>query len=395
MRKGVVGRVKVYQEDERVAMSEFETKVLAVLEDLEKQLRLVSGDNRTAEPEEPLECTLSNQEPASEKTSGKKELQKKRWTESIRPESFMPSGMLFGDDDDFAAFSADHDVIWGTGPDNRFLDPVAMADFSGVDAFVWEAASDAFRPVTKVRTVPFDMLLGIDFQKETVLQNTLQFAKGFAANNALLWGARGMGKSSLVKAVHQKILEMSPSPATSGKDAVEKYALKLVEINREDIATLPSCLRYLQGRPERFLLYCDDLSFDGGDTSYKSLKTVLEGGLEGRPENVIFHATSNRRHLMPRDAIENETDAALHPSETVEEKISLSDRFGLWIGFHSCSQAIYLEIVAAYAQKYGLAVSGEELRAKAIEWSVTRGARSGRVAWQFIQDQAGREGIQV
>ena len=216
--------------------------------------------------------------------------------------------------------------------------------------------------------------------RDTLLANTRNFARGLPANNALLWGSRGMGKSSLVKAVHAEVAARHKRRGAA--------RLKLVEIHREDIASLPRCLSHLRGRAERFILFCDDLSFDADDTSYKSLKAVLEGGIEGRPANVVFYATSNRRHLMPREMMDNERATAINPGEAVEEKVSLSDRFGLWIGFHNCSQADYLDMVRGYADHYGLAVPPEQLRAEALEWSMTRGSRSGRVAWQFIQDLA-------
>jgi predicted AAA+ superfamily ATPase len=258
--------------------------------------------------------------------------------------------------------------------------PVAALSLDGADAFIWHADPDRLTPVPVVNRVDFDLLRGIDRVRDILLDNTRRFAGGFPANNALLWGARGMGKSSLVKAVHAEINSERPG------------ALALVEINREDIPTLPRLLHGLRGQRRRSVLYCDDLSFDHDDTTYKSLKAVLEGGLEGRLENVIFYATSNRRHLMPRDMIENERSTAINPAEAVEEKISLSDRFGLWLGFHTCSQDDYLAMIAGYLDRYGLAGDDEQIRADALEWSVTRGARSGRVAWQFIQDLAGRMG---
>jgi hypothetical protein len=218
--------------------------------------------------------------------------------------------------------------------------------------------------------------------RDTLLANTIAFARGLPANNALLWGARGMGKSSLVKAVHAEVA----AEIERGGGA----ALKLIEIHREDIATLPQCLHHLRDRPERFILFCDDLSFDAGDTSYKSLKAVLEGGIEGRPDNVVFYATSNRRHLLPRDMMDNERATAINPGEAVEEKVSLSDRFGLWIGFHNCSQADYLDMVRGYAEHFALDVPAEQLHAEALEWAMTRGSRSGRVAWQFTLALAGR-----
>ena len=239
------------------------------------------------------------------------------------------------------------------------------------------------RPVPHVNRIPLELLRGIERVRLILLENTRRFAEGFPANNALLWGARGTGKSSLVKAVHAAVnAERTRAP------------LRLVEIAREDIETLPALLQVLRPRPERYVLFCDDLSFEAGDASYRSLKAMLEGGVEGRPANTLFYATSNRRHLMARAMIENERSTSISPSETVEEKVSMSDRFGLWLGFHSCSQNDYLEIVAAYADYYGLPAD-ESLRTAALEWSVTRGARSGRVAWQFIQDRAGQLKIAI
>jgi predicted AAA+ superfamily ATPase len=251
---------------------------------------------------------------------------------------------------------------------------------AGGDAFVWEPAQGGLIVVGRVASLPLHLLKGIDQARDILFENTRRFADGLPANNALLWGARGMGKSSLVKAVHADI-NRARKPA--GR-------LVLVEIHREDIATLPSLLRLLRADPRRFLLYCDDLSFDKDDTSYKSLKAALEGGIEGRPANVLLYATSNRRHLMPRDMMENERSTAINPSEAVEEKVSLSDRFGLWLGFHNCGQDEYLAMVEGYAAHYGIAV--DDLRAEALAWAATRGSRSGRVAWQFIQDAAGRLG---
>ncbi|MCX7630391.1 MAG: ATP-binding protein [Geminicoccaceae bacterium] len=255
--------------------------------------------------------------------------------------------------------------------------PPAPVDLDAADAFVFEP-SGRLRPVSKVARVELELLCGIDRVAAILLENTRRFALGLPANNALLWGARGMGKSSLVKAVHAKV------------NAERPRALALVEIHREDIETLPRLLQILAASPRRCLVFCDDLSFDQEDTSYKSLKAILEGGIEGRPPNVLFYATSNRRHLMPRQMIENERSTAINPSEAVEEKVSLSDRFGLWLGFHPCSQETYLEMVARYAQHYRLPVEPEVLRREALEWATTRGARSGRVAFQFIQDLAGR-----
>jgi predicted AAA+ superfamily ATPase len=263
--------------------------------------------------------------------------------------------------------------------------PPAAPDFDEAEAFVWQAASQTFQPVASVNRVPMALLKGIDGSARQLLDNTRRFAEGLPANNALLWGARGMGKSSLVKAVHA---EVQAARAKSKK----KSDLKLVEIHREDIATLPAALTALRASPHRFIVFCDDLSFDRDDTSYKSLKAVLEGGIEGRPPNVLFYATSNRRHLMPRDMVDNERSTAINPSEAVEEKVSLSDRFGLWLGFHNCSQDDYLAMVEGYARHFGLGVARDELVREALEWSVTRGGRSGRVAWQFTQDLAGRLG---
>jgi predicted AAA+ superfamily ATPase len=251
---------------------------------------------------------------------------------------------------------------------------------AGGDAFVWEPAQGGLMVVGRVASLPLELLKGIDQARDTLFENTRRFADRLPANNALLWGARGMGKSSLVKAVHAEI-NRTRKPAAR---------LVLVEIHREDIATLPSLLRLLRPDRRRFLLYCDDLSFDKDDTSYKSLKAALEGGIEGRPANVLLYATSNRRHLMPRDMMENERSTAINPSEAVEEKVSLSDRFGLWLGFHNCGQDEYLAMVDGYAVHYGIAM--DDLRASALAWAAARGSRSGRVAWQFIQDAAGRLG---
>ncbi len=259
-------------------------------------------------------------------------------------------------------------------------------DFDVADAFIWQTEPEGFLTVADVNRQPIHLLKGIEGMRQTLLENTDRFARGLPANNALLWGARGMGKSSLVKAVHAEVQQ----EARGGRQ--NAAALKLVEIHREDIATLPRCLAHLKQSGHRFIVFCDDLSFDADDTSYKSLKAVLEGGIEGRPRNVVFYATSNRRHLIPRDMMENERSTAINPSEAVEEKVSLSDRFGLWIGFHNCSQSEYLEMVQGYADHHGLPLPAVQLKAEALEWSVTRGARSGRVAWQYIQDLAGRLG---
>jgi len=260
----------------------------------------------------------------------------------------------------------------------------AGAALEAADAFIWHADGGWLEPVTQVNRVDLALLRGVDRARDILLDNTRRFAAGLPANNALLWGARGTGKSSLVKAVHAAVNEENagrgPAP------------IALVEIHREDLASLPVLLKILRESPRHCLLFCDDLSFDSSDTSYKSLKAVLEGGIEGRPHNVVFYATSNRRHLMPREMIENERSTAINPSEAVEEKVSLSDRFGLWLGFHHCDQDTYFAIIEGYARHYDLDVPVEALQAEANEWSVTRGARSGRVAWQFIQDLAGRLG---
>ena len=261
--------------------------------------------------------------------------------------------------------------------------PAAAPDFATAEAFVWHAEPDRLIPVRDVSRVDLGLLVGIDRARETLLQNTLQFAGGMPANNALLWGARGMGKSSLVKAVHAEVLRLGE-------------ALKIVELHREDLPSVGRLLTFLRAaRDQRFVLFCDDLSFSHDDQHYKSLKAVLDGGIEGRPENVLFYATSNRRHLMPRDMIENERGSAINPSEAVEEKVSLSDRFGLWLGFHPCDQDQFLAMIDGYCAAHGLVVDPAELRAEAIEWQATRGARSGRVAWQFFTDLAGRRGVKI
>ena len=266
----------------------------------------------------------------------------------------------------------------------RMAPPVLRPQrFDAADAFVWQAAALGFQPIPQVNRIPLALLKGIDHAATQLLDNTRRFAAGLPANNALLWGARGMGKSSLVKAAHADVLAGLSEAAPR---------LKLIEIHREDIATLPAALATMRDAPHRFIVFCDDLSFDYDDTSYKSLKAVLEGGIEGRPENVLFYATSNRRHLMPRDMVDNESSTAINPSEAVEEKVSLSDRFGLWLGFHNASQDDYLAMVRAYAKHFGLDIDDAALRREALEWSMTRGARSGRVAWQFTQDLAGRLG---
>jgi predicted AAA+ superfamily ATPase len=259
--------------------------------------------------------------------------------------------------------------------------PRRAPDFEAADAFVWHTAPDRLEPVPDVARVDLRLLQAIGRARDTLLANTLQFARGLPANNALLWGARGMGKSSLVKAVHAEVL-------------AQGLPLKIVELSREDLPTVSRLLTHLRAaRSHRFVLFCDDLSFSHDDQHYKSLKAVLDGGIEGRPANVLFYATSNRRHLMPRDMIENERSTAISPSEATEEKVSLSDRFGLWLGFHPCTQDEYLDMIRGYCAAWGLAIPEERLRAEAIEWQATRGARSGRVAWQFFTDLAGREGV--
>ena len=260
--------------------------------------------------------------------------------------------------------------------------PLNAPDFDSADAFVWHVSPDRLDPVAKVNRVDLGLLVGIDRSRNTLLENTRQFARGLPANNALLWGARGMGKSSLVKAAHAAVLS-------------EGLALKIVEVQREDLPSVGRLLNLLRASDARFLLFCDDLSFSHDDQHYKSLKAVLDGGIEGRPDNVVFYATSNRRHLMPRDMIENERQSAISPSEAVEEKVSLSDRFGLWLGFHPCTQDEYLAMIEGYCAAHRLEVAADELRAEAIEWQATRGSRSGRVAWQFFVDLAGRKGISI
>jgi hypothetical protein len=263
----------------------------------------------------------------------------------------------------------------------RLVPPsLAAPDLSAADAFVWHAEQSQLEPVMSVNRLDLTLLKGIERQVKTLVENTRRFADGLPANNALLWGARGTGKSSLVKAVHAMV---------SGEKG---RGLVLIEIHREDIPSLPQLLGHLRKCDRRCIVFCDDLSFDGDDASYKSLKAVLEGGIEGRPGNVLFYATSNRRHLLPRDMMENERSTAINPSEAVEEKVSLSDRFGLWLGFHNCDQDTFFAMIEGYAERYGLDIAKEELRQQASEWSVTRGSRSGRVAWQFVQDLAGRLG---
>jgi predicted AAA+ superfamily ATPase len=260
--------------------------------------------------------------------------------------------------------------------------PTNAPDFSAADAFVWHVSPDNLAPVPHVNRVDVDLLVGIDRSRDTLLANTVQFAKGLAANNALLWGARGMGKSSLVKAIHAETIRQG-------------YPLKIVEVQREDLPSIGRLLAHLRGRSDRFVLFCDDLSFSHDDEHYKSLKAVLDGGIEGRPENVVFYATSNRRHLMPRDMIENERSSAINPSEATEEKVSLSDRFGLWLGFHPCNQDDYLAMIRGYCDAHNVQIDEATMHAEAIEWQATRGSRSGRVAWQYFTDLAGRRGIAI
>ena len=256
--------------------------------------------------------------------------------------------------------------------------PYDEPDFSTCDAYLWQCGPQRLISVPNVSGVDIDLLLGIDQSRDTLRANTEQFAKGFPANNALLWGARGMGKSSLVKAVHGIV-----------------KGIILIEIQREDLSSVGDLLNILRASDKRFLLFCDDLSFDHDDTAYKSLKAILDGGIEGRPNNVLFYATSNRRHLMPREMIENERQSGVNPAEAVEEKVSLSDRFGLWLGFHACGQDVYLSIIRGYCDRYDIDISDTELYAEAIEWQATRGSRSGRVAWQYFLDLAGRKGISI
>jgi predicted AAA+ superfamily ATPase len=259
-------------------------------------------------------------------------------------------------------------------------------DFASADAFIWHPGGRKLAPVPQVNRVEMSLLKGIDMVRDILVENTERFAAGLPANNALLWGARGMGKSSLVKATHASI------NASLGKNA---GMLKLVEIHREDVESLPDLMTMVRGSKFRFIIFCDDLSFDTDDTSYKSLKAVLEGGIEGRPDNVILYATSNRRHLLSRDMIENERSTAINPGEAVEEKVSLSDRFGLWLGFHRCSQDEFLAMVEGYIKHFKIKIDDETLRREALEWATTRGSRSGRVAWQYVQDVAGRLGVSL
>ena len=280
--------------------------------------------------------------------------------------------------------------------DNKILNRIAEAlerispyiktslDLNEAEGFIYEANLKNLRPIKRISRIPIDLLKGLENQKDILLKNTLNFSKGFPANNALLWGAKGTGKSSLVKAVHGYV----------NKEINTK--LKLIEIHREDIIYLPKLLSILSEYLNyKFILLCDDLSFDAGENTYKSLKSVLDGGIEGKPNNILFYATSNRRHLMPRDMMENERSSSINPNEAIEEKVSLSDRFGLWIGFHNMDQDTFLTIVEAYCSEFKTSIEKNKLKSEALEWSITRGARSGRVAWQFIQDLASRQNIKI
>jgi predicted AAA+ superfamily ATPase len=268
--------------------------------------------------------------------------------------------------------------------------PPRPPDFTAADAYIWHPSRRALTPVPRINRVEMSLLKGIDRLRDILVENTERFARSLPANNALLWGARGMGKSSLVKAAHAAV-----NAGLNKELGADAGLLKLVEIHREDIESLPELMTLVRGAPFRFIVFCDDLSFDGNDASYKSLKAVLEGGIEGRPDNVILYATSNRRHLLSRDMIENERGSAINPGEAVEEKVSLSDRFGLWLGFHRCSQDEFLAMVEGYVRHYSVPVDADTLRREALEWATTRGSRSGRVAWQFVQDIAGRTGVKM
>ena len=302
---------------------------------------------------------------------------------SVTQASLATKGSTLGDQDIPALLGRIASLL------ERMAPPQAeMTDLDSADAFVWHPSPPRLAPVFKVNRVEMILLQGIDSVRDQLIENTERFARGLPANNALLWGARGMGKSSLVKAAHSSAVAKRASWPNA-------KALKLVEIHREDIESLPHLMNIMRHSDCRFIVFCDDLSFDGGDTSYKSLKAVLEGGIEGRPDNVIFYATSNRRHLLPRDMMDNERSTSINPGEAIEEKVSLSDRFGLWLGFHKCSQDEYLAMVHGYCQHYGLEVDQAKCDSQALEWSTTRGSRSGRTAFQFIQDLAGRMGRQL
>jgi len=307
-------------------------------------------------------------------------------SKSVSEAALMASGSIFPSFDGLALMSHLLPVLQRIADALDRLAPPAPipADLSQGEAFVWRADPGRLEPVPAVSRVDIGLLQGLPRQRDILLDNTRRFADGLPANNALLWGARGMGKSSLVKAVHMAVNCERP-----------QRSLALVEIHREDLTALPRLLLALRAASRRFILFCDDLSFDAGDVQYKSLKAVLEGGIEGRPANVLFYATSNRRHLMPRDMIDNERATAISPGEAVEEKVSLSDRFGLWLGFHNCDQDTFFAMVEGYAGHFGFDYPVEKLRAEAVEWSVTRGSRSGRVAWQFVQDLAGRLGVRL
>jgi predicted AAA+ superfamily ATPase len=294
------------------------------------------------------------------------------------------------DDESSAGLAADADALRRIAAALERLAPrpPAAPDFNRADAFVWHPEGLRLTPVPRVNRVAMTLLKGIDRVRDTLLENSERFARGLPANNALLWGARGMGKSSLVKAVHASVNASSAQDPAVGRTI-------LIEIHREDIESLPDLMALLRGAPEHFIVFCDDLSFDADDTSYKSLKAVLEGGIEGRPDNVLLYATSNRRHLLAREMVENERSTAINPGEAVEEKVSLSDRFGLWLGFHRCSQDEYLSMVEGYVTHFRIPLAGEELRRQALEWATTRGSRSGRVAWQYVQDLAGRLGVSL
>lgn len=261
--------------------------------------------------------------------------------------------------------------------------PLSAPDLAAAEAFVWQLAPDRLEPVPRVARVDLGLLVGVDRARDTLMANTLQFARGYPGNNVLLWGARGMGKSSLVKAVHAEASRSLPG------------RVKLIELHREDLPSIGRLLSAVRGSNLRFILFCDDLSFEKDDSHYKALKAVLDGGVEGRPDNAVLYATSNRRHLMPREMIENERQTGVNPGEAVEEKVSLSDRFGLWLGFHACSQDEFFAMIRGYCDAHAITISDADLRAEAIEWSQTRGARSGRVAWQFVTDLAGRRGVRL
>jgi predicted AAA+ superfamily ATPase len=324
--------------------------------------------------------------PLARPAKGRPQVGAKMAKSSARPGKTSPNKAARAGTDKAQASGGDAALLGRIAGALERLAPTAPAatDFAAAEAFVWHPEGRRLTPVRRVNRVEMSLLKGIDRVRDLLVENTERFAHGLPANNALLWGARGMGKSSLVKAAHAAIAQAYPAAG-----------LKLIEIHREDIESLPELMSLLRNTPQRFIVFCDDLSFDAEDTSYKSLKTMLEGGIEGRPENVIFYATSNRRHLMARDMMENERATAINPGEAVEEKVSLSDRFGLWLGFHRCSQDEYLAMVEGYVTHYRVPFDGTELRREALEWATTRGARSGRVAWQYVQDLAGRMGVRM